>query len=654
MTRRSLLALLTGPLVARILWPERFRRQVLDYLEAHRRPGGGYGWSSDAVGQLTPTFAVIGCYRALGVEIPDAPRVAAFIRDNFPVPERRRAEKDRPLRRLDFEQVQSLLWLNQSVESFRRIASMWTAPPVMTPRYELHSQPVLQHQAMTVHIRHLLKLSPSDQDTAWREYFQSRRRPDGTFNSTPASDGAGGHVMNTYWGLMAAEHLGMKLPPAPGLAEWVRSCQTASGGFTYSPAAKLGAVDDLAYTWSALQILAHLAAAAPQREQCAAWIESLQTSEGGFQDRPEGEPNPIATLYALSCFQLLDHTPRSGVTPAPRAKAVAAPDSLNVYGIQIEAPGKGSPRDAVLLAGALGIHLWAAKNTPEGWIEEARHIAKEQNTPVTFASGDEEYGTYYGVAGLGCYSHLVDIVAPHGSDFGKPVPKTNHPYSFEEFRDLRIKSLHRGGGRLVWQCNDNEEFTRIVLDEAVKTQSYAAIASYHFGPQNFAHTYPYLYRWYGRLPFVGLLDSHTAETWWWGDQLSGQKTLFLAKQPDWDGWLQALDRNWVVSVRHDASTDWKTQMMGGPAAVREYVLKYSGQWSWWDDAGRQNRRPAAALACLMPGMRFEAGAPAADAHDECALRLRMWHDNSQQGQPLEPRAELVALRVDDQVVSTLR
>src|SRR5262245_42019693 len=105
MTRRSLLAWMAGSAAARVTWPERFRRQVTGYLESHRRPEGGYGWSSDAVAQLTPTFAAIGCYRTLGMNVPDASRVAVFVRDNFPIPERRRAEKDRPLRRLDFEQV---------------------------------------------------------------------------------------------------------------------------------------------------------------------------------------------------------------------------------------------------------------------------------------------------------------------------------------------------------------------------------------------------------------------------------------------------------------------------------------------------------------------------------------------------------------------
>lgn len=644
MTRRSLILLLGTAAAAAGRWPDRFRKHVIDYLEQHRRPEGAYGWSSDVTAQLTPTFGAIGCYRAFDVSVPDAARVASFIRNNYPAQEARRT--DRPMWRLDFEQVQGLLWLNESIESFRKPASTWTAPSVLTPRYELNRQPVFQNQAMAVHIRHLLKLSPSDQDGPWRNYFLARLRADGTFNNTPSSDGSGGHVMNTRWGLLAARHLEIELPASAGLVDWVRACQTSSGGFTYAPKATLGAVDDLAYTWCALHILAYLDATASDAKGCAAWVESLQTSEGGFQDRPGGEPNPLATFYALSCLQLLNHIPGGKVSPAPRAARVTVPSGMNVYSIQIEAPGKGSPREAAHLAKTLGIDFWAAKFTPAGWIEEAQRAAREQNAPVTFAVGDEEHNTYYGVPGLGSYSHLVDIHAPYGSDFGAPMPKKNHAYTFEEFRDTRIKALHRGGGRLVWQCNDNEELSRILLDEAVKSGSYAAIASFHFGRQDFAHTYPFLHRWYGRLPFVGLLDAHTSESWWWGDQLAGQKTLFLAKEPTWEGWLQALKNNWVVSVRHDAVTGWKTRMTGGPVAVREFAMAHAGKWKWWDEAGRQVRRPAAALTLLRPGMLFEAGTPATGNPDDLALRLRLWQDNSPQGHPLQPRTELKELRVD--------
>ena len=642
MNRRTCLYLLGSALAvpAAPLVSEPIRRRIAGYLEPHRRPEGGYGWSSDSVAHISPTFGVVGSYRLLDVPVPEAARVALFVRERYPVSEARR--KDRPLWRLDFEQVQTLLWLKESIESFRSLASTWTKPAAFTTTYEIGGNPVFQHQAMAVRVRRMLELTAGDGDAAWREFFLARRRSNGAFNTTPSTDGSPGHVMNTLWGLLAAEGLGMSLPTAPDLAGWVRDCQLPSGGFTYQPGAALGGLDDIVYTWGALQILEKERSRPAQPDRCAAWIESLLTPEGGFQDRPGGEPNPLATFYALDSLRMLGHPLQGNVKPAPRARRPSVPGGARVFSIQVEAPGNGSPREAVLMAKTLGIHLWTAKNSPPGWIEEAQRAADGERVPVRFAVGDEEYGTYVNLPGLGCYSHLVDLVAPYGTDSGKQLPLKNHPYPWPEFRDVRIAALKRGGGRMVWQFNESEEFTRVLLDEAIERGTYGAIASFHFGNENFLHSQPFLHRWYGRIPFVSLQDAHGNESWWWGNQLAGFTTLFVAREATWQGWLEALANNLVVCVRHDAISGWKTQMAGGSDATRDFVMRRQLEWRWWDDAGKPARRPPAALTVLRPGMRFEAGAP----ERGIALRLRLWAENTTAGLPREPRTELVELRVD--------
>ncbi|MGE5568151.1 MAG: prenyltransferase/squalene oxidase repeat-containing protein [Rhodospirillales bacterium] len=641
-TRRSWLALFAAAAGSAVAAPlsESLRKRIAAFLETHRRPEGGYGWASDVIAHTTPTFGVVGSYRLLGLPVPEAAAVARFVRENYPVPEIRR--KDRPLWRLDFEQLQTLSWLGESIDSFRPLASTWKQPAEFTRQYELGGNPVFQHQAMAVRVRHLLGLSPSTEDAAWRAYFQARRRNNGTFNTTPAEDGSPGHVMNTLWGLLACECLGVELPPAPGLAEWVRGCQLPSGGFTYAPDAKLGAVDDIAYTWCALQILDKLGAQPTRPEECGRWIDSLLTAEGGFQDRPGGEPNPLATFYALDSLRLLKREPRMPARPAARAPRSAIPKGADVFSIQVEAPGVGSPREAVLLVKTLNIHIWTAKNSPPGWIEEARRVAAAERVPVQFHIGDEEYGTYAAVEGHGCYSHLVDLVAPFENGAGKRMEKMKHPYPWSELRDTRIADLRKRGGRMIWQFLENEELTRILLDEAVEKGTYAAVSTFHFGNENFLHSQPFLHRWYRRLPFVGLQDAHGSESWWWGDQLAGFTTLFVAREPTWEGWLEALDRNLVMSVRHDAITGWKTHFAGGTPELHRFLEQRSAWRRLWDGAGRGSRRPAASLVLLRPGMKFEVAAP----ETGLALRLRLWQDNTGAGIPRQPRTELVELTLD--------
>ena len=72
--------------------------------------------------------------------------------------------------------MQTLLLLDEPVDSFRDLAATWSRPAEFTTRYELGGNPVFQHQAMAVRIRALVKLSPSDADSLWRDYFAQRRR----------------------------------------------------------------------------------------------------------------------------------------------------------------------------------------------------------------------------------------------------------------------------------------------------------------------------------------------------------------------------------------------------------------------------------------------------------------------------------------------
>jgi hypothetical protein len=619
------------------------RSRIVAYLSTLRREEGGYGWDTDVVAQATPTFAAVGCFRLLDVPVPDSSKVAAFLRDRYPVPERRRTE--RPLWRLDFEQVQALLWMNEPVDAFRQRAEKWLRPAAFTKAYELDGNPVFQHQALAIHTRRLLGIKEPEGDSPWRDYVRARRRPDGTFNHTPASDGTPGHLLNTLWGVWASDALGIR-EPSDKLAAWVRSCQTPSGGFTYAPGATLGAVDDIAYTWAALHLLKLLDSTPANSAGCAAWISSLLTKEGGFQDLPGGEPNPLATFYALDALRLLGRSWKFAAKPAPRAQRYPIPAGARVFSMQIEAPGNGSPSEAVEFAEAVGIHLWTAKNAEPGWVEAANRVVADRKAQVQFHDAGEDYGTYFRVPGLGTYSHLTDWVAPAGQDFGPMMPKKAYAYSHDEVRDARFVPLKRAGGRLIWQFLENEELTRVLLDESAKTRDYAGISTFHFGNENFLHSQTYLHRWVGRIPFVALQDSHSAEAWWWGDMLAGFTTLYIATKPGWQGWLDALEKNHVISVRHDAVTGWKTHWGGGTPEVREFVRKHERQWRWWGDDNQQCRRPVAALTPLTAGARFEEGAPATGS----AVRLRLWHDNNGQAVPGAARSELVSFTVDGREV----
>jgi hypothetical protein len=574
--------------------------------------------------------------------VPRKDALARFLRGAYPMPATRR--KDRPLHRFDYEQIQSLVWLGEPVDDFRAGAAEWTKPSYFTKTYELHENPVLQQETGAILSRKLLQLEPTEE---WRAYIRSRRRPNGSFNMTPGGDGGDGHVTNTLWGLLALSALGVDLDRKTETADWIRRCQAKNGGFTYAPAPVLAAVDHVDYTWAALSAL-RLLDGRPRDEHAArAYLLSLGNDDGGFGDRPGRASNPLATWQALEALACRGPVGEIRAAPHHAVKRDAAiPAHLNVYTIQIEAPGVGSPREAAEMARALKIDLWGAKNCADGWISRAQQIAREDRIPVTFFPANEEYGTYVAIPGLGTYSHLADVNAPAGSDFGAPLSaKDQQPNPWPKFLADRIAPLRRAGGSNVWQFNENEELTRVLLNQAVAEGTFSAISSFHFGVEHFLHTQPFLNRYRDVMPYIGLQDAHT-QTWWWMEYLVAFRTLFLAERPTWDGWREALRRNWVLAVRHDAATGFKHQVTGGSNALRKYIFDREERWRWWGAKPEELMRPAASLVAVTPAEQFEEAHPQSGV----ALRLRCWFDTQPFGVPKHQVVELVRLEVDGKEV----
>src|SRR5439155_20385244 len=48
-----------------------WRNALINYLQNLAQPDGGYAWAGQNPSHLTPTFAVIGCYKLLGIVPPN-------------------------------------------------------------------------------------------------------------------------------------------------------------------------------------------------------------------------------------------------------------------------------------------------------------------------------------------------------------------------------------------------------------------------------------------------------------------------------------------------------------------------------------------------------------------------------------------------------
>jgi hypothetical protein len=177
----------------------------------------------------------------------------------------------------------------------------------------------------------------------------------------------------------------------------------------------------------------------------------------------------------------------------------------------------------------------------------------------------------------------------------------------------------------------------------VKNDGYAAISTIHFD-QNFLFWVPFLYQYRYQLPFVALQDAHGTEAWWWSDELLRYRTLFLAKKPTYDEMMKALKNNWVVAVRHDSLSDFKTRMLGGAAGVQQYILSQQNKWKWWS-VPEKLIRPWAAITVSHPSDSFEVARPDKGVN----IRIRCWWISKR---PVleRPVTTLIQLKVDGKTV----
>jgi hypothetical protein len=625
------------------------RDRVLRILETQARPDGGYGWPAWDRSHLTPTFAVIGCYKLLGAPVPRPAALATYVRAHHPLAIKK-LEHRLPV--FDYQQIQSLLWLGEDVSGFRNEVSTWTGLTDSPVRYEEHGDPPFQLQVMVLLCRELLGQPVDAVTPKLVDFILERRRPNGSFNQVRAAEGGDGHVMHTWHGLQALRALGKPLDRRKETIRWLQSCQLPSGGFTYAPDASVGRVDDIAYTRAAVRALKLLDAAPRDVKGVIGYLTSfggLGLMLGTFGDRQGWDFNAVATYYGLDTLMTLggltELLPTRNIAGIPRL-LVPRPDWARhkVFTIQIQAPGNGSPADAVELARSLGIHLWGAKNAKPGWIEAAQRVADRRKVPVTFFMADEEYGTHISIPGLGDYNHVSDVLAAPRSEPG-PSLAGKQALSWSEFRDRRLAALKQAGGFAYWQFGDNEEFARAVLDESVENGGYAAISTFHFGNPDFTNSEPWLNRYHGMLPFIALQDAHGGESWWWSDNLAGFRTVFIAEEPTWNGWLKAMKNNWVAAVRHDAVSSYQTWQHGTRHVLR-MLDDHPEQWRWWGEQPNDLRRPWALLTVLHPGDPFEVGAP----ERGLAVRLRCWWTATNQGVPKQERVRLVSLSLDGEKV----
>ncbi len=633
-----------------------WKKDLLNYIETKlSKPDGGYGWEDQYDSHLTPTYAVTGILYNIGELPKDKARLAEFIWTHHPqkgsntstsgnyfmgnAPRGEAGPSGSNLRNLVYEQIQGILWLGGDVSSFKADVKSWKSQAGILANYEGHGYGGLFQEAMTPVCSKLLGI-PMDNGDEFLKYLKKNRRSNGSYNNAPATAGGDGNILNTYWALYAHKAQSGVESQTPETVNWLQSCQVDNGGFTHQPKPTIGANDDVIYTWAGIKSLQLLGARPKNEKRVIEYLLSLRNADGGFGARPGLHSTPVASFYAIDALRALNAISALDRSVTPEKLSEPKPDfsGHQVYTVQFQAHGQGSPLEAVMLADSLKIHLWGVKYPVAGWLEAAQKIAQNNKVPVTFFMSDEPHDNLLSIPGMGSFDHVLDYIAPAKTPISYADSAT-----FDEFKSTTLKNLKNANGGLMLQVSNNEPLARLLLDESVNNFGYLAISTVHFG-QNFMFWLPYIAEYRYRLPLVTLQDAHGAESWWWSNELVNHRTLFIAKEPSYDAMISALKKNWVVGTRHDSVSNYKTRMLGGTMAAREFIASRQKSWQWWDK-NESAMRPWAAVTIITPEDKYEAGRPPKGV----AVRVRPWWNSVRQSLRT-PAVELEKLEIDGQVV----
>lgn len=622
-----------------------WKTSTLNYVQKTlAKADGGYGWQDQYDSHLTPTYAAIGIMYDIDMLPSNKGNLIAFVKTHHP--QRGTNKEAGPSgteeRDLVYQQMQSILWLGGDVSSFKNEVVGWKPQNNKVSNFEDHGYTVFLQEMMTPVCRSLLNVSLDDVSRLFTNYLQSRRRANGSLNNAPVSDGGDGNIINTYWGIYGLKQFKNIDEKRQQTSEWLQSCQLQNGGFTHQPTPVIGGNADVAYTWAAIKALQLLSAEPTNKAACISYLISLHNDDGGFGKQPGLASTPMATFYAidalkaLSSLNVLD-TPH--FTKYPKKKP-ADLSGLKIFTVQFEASGVGSPAEAVMLADSLHINLWGCKNSTPAWRATAQKIANERKVPVIFFQADEAYGKTVTVQGQGTFSHIMDYIAPASANKKLDLDGT----SWQSYQRSFINPLIKDNGALILQITNNEPLGRMILDESLQKGGFAAVSTIHFG-QNFSFWLPWLHEYRYQFPFIALQDAHGTQSWWWQNELSAYRTLFLGKTGSYEDMMVALKNNWIVAVRHDSISDYKTRILGGAEGVQSYVRSQQNKWKWWKEGASEINQPWAAVTVVSYRDSFEVARPANGVN----VRIRCWWNSIRQALK-EPFIALENLKLDNKEV----
>jgi prenyltransferase beta subunit len=406
------------------------------------------------------------------------------------------------------------------------------------------------------------------------------------------------HIIWTYFAVMSLTYTNQAFPDKQKIIDWIRACQTRSGGFKYNPGdLSPGNYADIWYTWAAVRALDALGSEPIDKPACIRWINSLQNADGGFTDQPGWSSRLFSTYHAVHALQILTGSALTGITtkevPVPNSSPI--PDGLyNIYHAQHKAPEGGSEMVDIIYK-ELKYNLIGVKNKIYTYnasyadIQPARDYAKSQGYPLEIVPLPEFYNQLITYPGGRVGNHIANYAFPpnltpdqiQSADAANEAGKAG--LRWKDYQEQVIKPMQKLGTFFYpeWSNGTVDQnswlFSWYKYDDGVYGKGgYNAVHTAHMNGPDRIRLYPHRYKWLEELPFVADCDQH-GDIVEWRDELDRYRVLYLANSHDYFSYVKASESGMSVCViRYDEYLSF----YGRPEVI-EYLKARQSDWQWW-------------------------------------------------------------------------
>jgi hypothetical protein len=436
-----------------------------------------------------------------------------------------------------------------------------------------------------------------------KEYIEKRQSNNGGFvdavavQPMPTADKA--HIVITHDAIMILQALGIPVPNAETTIEWIRSCQTPSGGFEWNPVSTDHSnKPDVWYTWAAVVALEALGSEPKDVEACIKWLNSLQNVDGGFGDRQGWTSRIYSTYYAVHALQVLTGDTNKGITAKMliNQEEIIPGDTYSIFQAHHKSPSGGE--GMVDSIAAMNLNLVAVKSREKdlllqegisGSVKAARAYAKEKNYLLEIVESPENYSHQLEWINGQKADHVSDFMIPpdlsskEGEIYETAYQAGQMGLSWAEFKDRVIKPIQsiKSGTLFYPELDYTMVNAYMVYDDGLDgNPGYNAVPGAHFGNIDWVRHFPYKERWEGVLPIIADGDAH-GDMVKWRPNLEQYRNVFIAKGYSYADYVNASLRGRSVCVIRMPDTG-EIRYYGAKPAI-DYLKRHLEEWQWWDD-----------------------------------------------------------------------